>query len=283
MSLPWSRSVHLRVDPGRISGVLSRGWPTPGRLAVAAHALEDPGPPDSGSTRALDSDQLEAVLQELELTAPVRGAPFDVEIADALVHFDVAEGRFATQTDRELHSIALACIGELLGEAAATHEVRWSLQPGGSHLFIAAVPQSFLLPLGSAAALRGSRLDRVQPSFCRQWNTFASKLTTRVAIFAVVCNAQVVVACVIDGAISGISVGTWLRPEKGAAILPGGDNDDSTPIDAGPPIERCATRLLASLGIDAEANPQYIVVTSDPGALRASGPWTVIQAGSDGW
>lgn len=279
MSLPWSRSVHLEIAPRRISAVLARGWPVSRQLATSTRTSEGAAPP--APTSQLDIEQLEAVLEELDASGPVRGARYSVELADALVHFDVAEGQFATQTDRELQSIAAACIDELLGEGAAAYEVRWSLQTGGRHLFIAAVPKACLSSLTAAAAKRDSVLASVQPAFCRQWNAFARLLKARVAIFAVTSGMHVVVACVVAGAVCGISVGPWTRTEV-AEPKPAGTGGETVPqSETSLLIERRATRLFASLGIELEGDPQFILVTPDPGALLASPPWTVVQTSTE--
>jgi hypothetical protein len=270
--------VRLHIAPHRISGVLERGWPRSRQVAASTQTSDDRVPPSP----ELDSERLDAVLQQLELSASVRGARYSAELADVLVHFDIAEGPFAAQTDRELQAIATACIEELLGDEASAFEVRWSLQTGGRHLFIAAVPRAYVTRLAAAAAQRGSRLVSVQPAFCRQWNAFARFLTARVAIFAVTSGAHVVVACVVAGAVCGISVGPWARAEI---------NDGSTLGVAGPEprmptetsllIERRATRLFASLGIELDSDPQFILVTPNPSALSVSPPWTVLQTSGE--
>jgi hypothetical protein len=279
VSLPWSRSVHLKIAPHRISAVLERGWPASTRIAAATQASAERVPARSSATAEVEGDQIEAVLQQLELSASVRGARYRAEIADALVHFDVAEGLFATQTDRELQTIAAACVEELLGEEAPAYEVRWNLQTRGRHLFIAALPRAYLTRLAAIATQRGSRLVSVQPAFCRQWNAFAHLLTARVAIFAVTSGAHVVVACVLDGALCGISVGPWTSdPIDDLAMPEPAGPGPGMPIQTSLLIERRATRLFASLGVELESDPQFILVTPEPSALSVSPPWTLVRA-----
>lgn len=274
MSLPWSRSVRLQVAPHRISAVLERGWPRSRQVAASAQVSGDSRP----ASLELDTERLDTVLQQLELSASVRSARYSAELADVLVHFDVAEGPFATQTDRELQAIAVACVEELLGDEASAYEVRWTLQAGGRHLFIAAVPRAYLTRLAAAAEQRGSRLVSVQPAFCRQWNAFARLLTARVAIFAVTSGGHAVVACVVAGAVCGISVGPWAGAEVDDASTLGDEKARTRmPIQTSLLIEWRATRLFASLGIELNSEPQFILVTPDPSMLRVSAPWTVVQ------
>src|SRR5262249_5222279 len=115
---------------------------------------------------------------------------------DPLVQFDIAEGDFGALGDRQLQSIAFACMGELLGNAVTDHEVRWSLQAGARHLVIAALPRAWIAALAAAANLRGVHLASVQPAFARRWNTYARSLVTPTAVFASTSGAHAVVSCV---------------------------------------------------------------------------------------
>ena len=265
MSLPWSSSLLLEVGPDTIVATLVTGWPRRRRIGASSAPLQPSG--DKAPT-ALDGDALRAVLDEIELTRPLHGVQLVVEVADPLVHFDVAEGDFGALGDRQLEAIAVACIGELLGGAAADHEVRWSLQAGERHLVIAAVPRALIGALAAAADLRGLRLDSVQPSFSRRWNTFARDLAAPTAVFASTYGPHAVVSCVVGRALCAVSTGPWQ------------DSDDSPRAPHGGGLsllDERAARLLSSLGIETTVEPAYMLVSANAAAGAALSRWTVVE------
>ncbi|NML44479.1 hypothetical protein HHL11_12005 [Ramlibacter sp. G-1-2-2] len=265
MSLPWNRSLLLQVAPEGIVATLSTGWPRPRHIqASAASADKLPlTPAGEGNSATLDADALNAVLDELELASPLRGARLVVEVADPLVQFDVAEGDFAALGGRQLQAIALACMGELLGHAVDDYEVRWSLQPGERHLVIAALPRELVTALAEAANLRGARLASVQPTFARRWNTYARGVVAPTAVFASTSGAHAVVSCVVERALCAVSTGPW--------------QDDDKPAGALTLLDERADRLLASLGVEATDALACMVVSADVDAQAAPSRWTVIE------
>jgi hypothetical protein len=249
---------------------------------VTASFPPAPPQPSSPQDNADDAPGLDAmldtVLQELELSAPLRGAHLSVEIADPLIHFDVAEGDFGTQSDRQLQAIAVACAAELLGDAAGEHEVRWSLQAGARQLLIAAVPRPLIEMLDAAARSRGLRLESVQPGFARRWNAFARTLNAETAVFAATSGRHAVVACVVDRAMRALSIGPW-QDEHGRIAAEGPASRDAAAGHAPGTslLDARAARLLASLGIAAGADAQYLLVADDPAAASAApAQWSVV-------
>jgi hypothetical protein len=222
-------------------------------------------PSRESSSAALDADALQSVLDELALGASLRGARLVVEVADPFVEFDVVQGEFGALGDRQLQSIALACMGELLGSAIAEHEVRWSLQPGERHLVIAALPRALISSLAAAANVRGARLASVQPAFARRWNTHARALVPPTALFASTSGAHAVVSCVVQRAVCAVSTGPWQ------------DSEHATPADALAMLEERADRLLASLGVEPTDALARMLVTSETEAAAAPSRWTVIE------
>jgi len=211
VSLPWSRSVNLRVESQAVAATMRLAWPRRTALASAQCSIDntDPRTPEGGAAGGLGRQlpAIDAVLQELERSSSLRGANLIVELSDSLVHLDVVEGDFAGQSNRQLQAIANACVSELLGEESSGCEVRWQLQSGARHLLICAVPQAHLSALAEAASVRGLRFGSVQPDFVRQWNRHASALRAGPSVFAVTAGADVAIAWVADGIISAISVG----------------------------------------------------------------------------
>ena len=215
---------------------------------------------------------VDAVLQEHEQSASLRGTGLMVEVDDPLVHFDVAEGDFGTQSDRQLQVIAVACVAELLGDAASEHEVRWSLQASARQLLIAAVPRTLMATLEAAAGVRGMRLLSVQPSLARRWNSFAPTLKAERAVFATTSGRHAVVACVVDQSIRAVSVGPWRDDDDAAA----GTTAAQAALAAAR-LDARAARLLASLGIADGAEPEHLLITDDPAmAGAAPPPWSVV-------
>ncbi|MGZ5157072.1 MAG: hypothetical protein ACXWJA_11670 [Caldimonas sp.] len=274
MSLPWNSSLLLQVEPGAIVATLETGWPRRRRVSASAPPAGAQADGSAGviATPGLDPQMLDTVLDGIELSAPVRGASLSVELADPLVHFDVVEGDFGAQGDRQLQSIAVACMGELLGEAAGEHEVRWSLQAGERHLVIAAVPRALIASLAAAAELRGLRLDSVQPAFGRRWNAFARGLKASTAVFASTSGAHAVVSCVVDRAVCAVSAGPW-QEDGGAAAEPAATaSAESLSL-----LDDRAARLLASIGIESSVESDYLLVSANaPGAAAAS-RWSVVD------
>lgn len=260
MSLPWNSSLLLQIGTDGIVGTLSTGWPRPRRIRASSTAADKqpPAPCGESISATLDADALQAVLDELELASRLRGARLVVEVADPLVQFDVAEGDFAGLGDRQLQAIALACMGELLGDAVADHEVRWSLQAGERHLAIAALPRAWIAALAAAANLRGARLASVQPAFARRWNTYIRSHVAPTAVFASASGAHAVVSCVVDRALCAVSTGPWQ------------DGDISM-------LDERADRLLASLGVEATDALAYTLVGANGAAGAAPSRWAVIE------
>jgi len=268
--------VHLHVAPDRIVGRFARAWPSGQRAEASA-------PVSIAATAApFDEAPLDAVLQELALAGSLRGACCSVELADPFVHFDVAEGDFAALRDRELQAIATACIGELLGDAADDHEVRWSLQSGQRHLLIAALPRTLIAPVVAATARHGARLAHVQPAFVRQWNAHARTPTAATSVFAALSGGHVVLACIVDGAIRGISVGPWARhPVPARQPTAGGARATEPQAESGALLDERAARLVASLGVDPASVAEFVLVAGDAAAIAASPRWTVRPADTE--
>ena len=260
MSRRWNRALRLQIGPQALTATLESGWPKPRRVAEASTAAtEDLGP---GEARDLDAARLDALLQEIQVVATLRGARLDVELADRWVHYDVAAGDFGSQSDADLQTIATACAAELLGDAALGFEVRWSLQAGERHLLIAAVPRPLIDTLVAAADVHGLRLASIQPAFACRWNAALSRLDATGAVIATTSAGHAMVTCVIDGAVRAISVGPWHDAAQGAA------GADPTPF-----LEERATRLLAELGVDDGSRPHYLLGWPDDAVVALSSRW----------
>jgi hypothetical protein len=259
----------MYVEPERVGAQLVTRWPAR-TCAVASFPTPPASPADAVQGEGEVIDTWEAGLRELGTAAQLRGARFGVELANSMVHFDVAEGDFAAQGDRQLQAIAVACMAELLGDAAGAHEVRWSLQADERHLLIAAVPNAFVAPLAAVAQRQGSRLANVQPALCRQWNAYARTLHAATAVFAVALGSHALVACVVNGSICGVSVGQWNA---------GSDSVQAMPLATSSALlDERAERLLASLGIDVTPETEFTALAADPHLFAAQPRWKVIPS-----
>lgn len=285
MSLPWSKSVELRLAPGLVEAVLATGWPSRRILASASRSIDpndfsiaaDSAAPPSVTGTSTHDVAIDSVLQELRLSASLRGAHLLLELDDELVQLDVASGDFGSQSDAQLQAIASACMAELIGDPAIAHEVRWSLQAGERHLLICAVPRLFLAAATAAAKLHGMRFTSAQPSFPLRWNAFAKNHKSPTAVFVVASARHAVIAFVTGRVVCAISAGAWKELQtplpRGSAPAP--------PLDATchtATLDARVDRLLASLGVEAAVKPKFILVASDIAHLTTDSRWSVIQA-----
>jgi hypothetical protein len=315
----WNRSVHVRVGPQTLTATLRRAWPRSATLAATQHAFDADVAEATGSVPAKSQNgfdkeigSVESVLRALEHAAPLRGATLTVELSHALVHLDVVAGDFAGHDDRQLRTIASACVSELLGEDAGDHEVRWQLQSDDRHLLICAIPRPQLLALEQAAAACGLRLGSVQPDFVREWNTHASALKAGPAVFAVTTGTDVAIAWVVDGVISALSAGPLFEASNpsahpvsesngaaheralaverldsriGGLLLRLGLNaharrtfspSQPNPLDSLDLLDARVDRLLAGIGQDPTAQSAFVLVTSDASLPQTSRRWSVL-------
>jgi hypothetical protein len=288
VSLPWSKTVRLRVVPDSVCAVLEQGWLRPTALARAGQGTRAAATPDSpmGESTRASADELahtiDAVLAELAQTSTLRGARLEVELADSLLLFDVVSGDYAGDSERQLQAVANACVAELLGDAAPAHEVRWHLQADGKHLLIGAIASDLLHAVSEAAARQGLRLGSVQPDFCLQWNHHAAALRAGAAVFVVASGRDAVVACVANGSVAGLSSGGWLdRNDAAGTAIPNVNR-----LMCGLGIEASATtglldfrvdRLLASIGQDAASQSAFVLVAPELSPTGVSPRWTVLN------
>ena len=298
MSLPWNKVVCLRVVPGSVCATLSQGWPRAKVLASASHGDNAPFTPSTRGTATASAEAshglataLDAVLLELAQAAAIGTAHLDVELADALVHLDAVEGDFSGQSERQLQSMAVACVTELLADATADHDVRWQLQPGGRHLLIAAIARAHIQGFVEAAARHGLRLRSIQPDFCLQWNRHAAALKPGSSVFAVASGNDAVVAHVQHGAITTISQGGgWL--DRGVDAGAGGTEVRVKRLMCGLGLAASTTagtldvriaRLLASVGQDEAKQSAFVLVAPETPERALSPRWTVIHREQAMW
>ena len=299
MSRPWNRSVDLRVSPQRVAATLRQGWP---RRELVARAQRVAVPATADAARGdIDDDAVESVLRELDAICALKGARLNVGMSGALIHFDVVAGDFAANTDRQLGEVAGACVAELLGDAAADHELRWQLQRDERHLLICALAQPSLSTLDAAARALGLRLASVQPLFLRAWNDHGRKLPAGDSVFAVQGQAELTIASVRHGTIANIVVGRAATPTvRAAEAAPAARRRVALSPESvsGPPATAAArfafapapadsaargldTRveaLLAGLGRDAADQNAFVLVCAEGPPPLVSQRWRVIDA-----
>lgn len=266
MSLPWNRSVQLQVGPRAVVGSLHAGWPRVRALArtVQAFAADDT---DANRPVTVCSEAMDAVLTELQAMPAGQGRQLRVLLADARVHFDVVSGDYRKASEKQLQSIATACVDEVLGHRASPQTVRWQLQPGMRHLLIAAMDAGDVEAAAQVAAQHRLRLRSLQPVFCARWNQHAASLPGGTGVFAVVDGGHVVVAFVRNGGIAALSSGRCV-----AELLPTG-HEGGRKSD----LDERTDRLLASLGQGTDSVPAFVRVVSGPDAAAVAPRWTVIQ------
>jgi hypothetical protein len=260
-----NRRVRLQITAAGLTATLCARWPRPKALATCerpwASAPRESGasswdlPPGFAAT-------LDGVLQELAAAERLRGALLDIELADSMVHFDVAMGEFAGYGEAQLDGVSRACLRDLLDDAGDAHEIRWQLQADERHLLICAVPQALLAELRQGAARTGLRLQRLQPQFPLRWNRHRRLLGSGLGVFASGHGDHTVIAFVRRGVVEALGVGNI-----GAGI-------DDAQAPAPMQLDAQVDRLIASLGVDASQLGCFVAVDDgEPGAPLAP-RWT---------
>ena len=275
MSRPSNKWVRLTLQPDGARASLWRGWLKPSKVAEQACVFD--------STEAATG--LECALDELLLAlveqAPIAGAVLTVEIADSLVHFDVASGDFSGASSRRLESFADATIFELLGESARSHTVRWQLQHDERHLLVCAIPNEPLQAITNAARTHRLQLGRVEPRFAVQWNQHARRRAADRAVFAVADNVNAVIACLQRGVVLAVSNAPWcveptheqigVTPVASLLVSFGlARDEDRAELDVR------VDRLLAAVGVDSAAVSTFDLVASGEPPALLSGRWAVL-------
>jgi len=269
-----NRRLHLRVGQG---GLRLR-WLAGRRVA---HVLGEAELPWDGTSPLADA--VATLLARLGGTAP-RGAALEVEIGNALAHFDTVEGTLAGQSDAELAAIAHACVQEMLG-SAHEREVRWQLQADERHLLICAIERPLLTALLALADSHGLRLRSIETSFALDWNRHGRAVKDGRAVFVSGDEGESVAALVHDGVVQAL--GTCARPdelEEAQTPTPAVEmlcNSVGLEHLAVPTrLDAQVARMLASLGLDLDGIERFIAVLAhdDPDSL--SSRWTVHAPGA---
>jgi hypothetical protein len=270
VSLQWNRSVRLRLGATSVRGTLYAGWPQRCALARASHSIDSPpqsvdGQAPPAAAPDPQSRAIDAVLSELTATLPLRGAHLAAELAEELILLDVVEGDYGGSSERQLQSIAAACVAELLGDAASGHVVRWQLQPDLRHLLICAIARQEVELLEQAALRHGLKLASVQPGFCAQWNRHGGALPEGTGVLGVTSGLHALVACAARGVITAVSSGPC-REDGGAP------SRDSAPTNA---LDSRVDRLLASAGLDVDSVSAFVLVAPHSPVPTLSPRWTL--------
>ncbi|MDO8251732.1 MAG: hypothetical protein Q7T78_18740 [Rhodoferax sp.] len=264
MSLPWNKSLELHIGTQAVWGTLRPAWSRHKVLASSSHAID---PSDIGHDAAAPLTAIDAVLSELRARSPSRGVRLSVVLTDARIHFDVVAGDYRDASERQLQSIATACVAELLGDMAVGQVVRWQLQPDLQHLLICSISPQDIESMVKAAARHGLSLASLQPEFCMHWNRHAVAPPDGTGVFATTNGAHAIVACVAGSAITALSCGPCFE-------------DEPVPQDEPPaksPLDSRVNRLLASVGLDVSGVSTFILVARDLPGRRLASRWTVLD------
>jgi hypothetical protein len=262
-----NKALQLRVGTREVCATLSTGWP---KRKVVARAIQVVGTPGDATSALLQGDMhamaIDKALTSLAASASLKGARLSVELADARTHFDLVEGDFGASSERQLRTIATACVAELLGDAVDSHLVRWQVQPDQGHLLICAIDSLVVEAIVDTARRHGLKLISLEPEFGAQWNRHAGTLQDGNGVFGVSCGAHATVACVARGTITALSTGAW--PDSVASS------------DRGPEVRNAldvsVDRLLAGKGVDSTQVGTFVLVAPDVSARGLSPRWTVL-------
>lgn len=271
MSPRWSsRRLQLRVGQD-----LLRLRVLPGRRgAVALEEVERPW--DGGATPLADA--LAGLLSQLA-GAPARGTALEVEICNALAHFDTVEGALAGQSDAELAAIACACVQEMLGVSHG-RDVRWQLQADEHHLLICAIDRTLLAALQAMAARHGLNLRSIETSFALDWNRHGHRLAAGRAVFVSGDEGESVAALVHDGVVEGLGLCAQpdqleepLTPTPAVELLCNSVGLERLAVPTR--LDAQVARMLASLGLDMDGIAQFMAVLAQDEPDALSSRWTV--------
>ena len=276
MSLLSNRSLHLHVGVLSVRGTLRARWLPRKALASSSQEFDRLMPEQSGTLLEAAIGKpccmaMDAVLSDLRAKASSSKPRLSVVLADSCVHFDVVQGDYGAASDRHLQSIAMACIGEVLGDGAASQVIRWQLQPDSQHLLISCIDQRDVSMVKQAASTHGLQVHSLQPDFCVQWNQYARTLPTSRCVFATVNEGYAIVAYAQHGTIMALSCGL--------SFSANGAPDQGT--HTGHTIDERADRLLASLGQEASDISTFVLVTSDPQDVPNVSRWTLFNSSKD--
>jgi len=263
----WNRSVRLRVGADAVKASAHAGWPRATTLVEAWRAVASPA--RVATDPSAHAPEIDAALAELGSRMPLDGARLEVHLASALLHFDVVEGDFGAQTDRQLQGVAAACVSEMLGDEAAGRAVRWHLQDDDRHLLIVALAQAWIETLQSAATATGLRLASVQPALVARWNESGKAMKPGMGVFAACDPRDLAIAAVADGAIAAISVGDGVELSVG----PGAAGRRGMAA-----VDDRVDRFLSARGQDPEAQSSFVLVAPHRNADAASTRWSVIAS-----
>lgn len=265
MLLLWNKSLQLYMCSQAVHGTLHPAWSRRRVLARASHDVDLPAPMAHGAPAPLAA--IDAVLSELRASAPDRGVRLCAVLSDERIHLDVVAGDYRHASDRQLQSIATACVAELLGDQAVGQVVRWQLQPDRRHLLICSIAPQDMESMVQAASRHGLSLTSLQPAFCMQWNRHADALPGGTGVFATTNGAHAIVACVTGGAITDLSCGPCHEGE-------------STPQENRPAtsaMDSRVDRLLASIGRDARSVSTFLLVAPERHTHSLASRWTLLD------
>jgi len=224
------------------------------------------------------ADALPGLLSQLS-GAPAQGMPLDVEICNALAHFDTVEGALAGQSDAELAAIAGACVQEMFG-AAHGRDVRWQLQADERHLLICAIERPLLAALQAMATRHGLQLRSIETSFAIDWNRHGHRLDAGRAVFVSGDEGESVAALVLDGVVEGLGICAQpdqleepLTPTPAVELLCNSVGLERLAVPTR--LDAQVARMLASLGLDMDGIGQFMAVLARDEADALSSRWTV--------
>lgn len=265
MPLPWNKSIELYVGAHQVCGTLHPAWYRHDVLARAGHLVEQSfmTTDDAAPLGAID-----AVLSDLRASAPSGAVDLNVVMSDKHIHYDVVAGNYRHASERQLDSIASACVAELLADLAVGQLVRWQLQPDQRHLLICSIALQYIEAIAEASLRQGLSLASLQPEFCAQWNRHAIAAHSGTTVFATANCAQVTVACVEGDAITAVSGGLFhgneACPEENLCATSG--------------LDSRVNRLVASIGVDIRTVSTFTLVVRDITVHRLDPRWTVVDA-----
>lgn len=267
MSHLWNKSLTLQIAAQQLRATLRPSWLQ--RQAWFQRRVDD-APKTPVPTIRIEAalaqplpQALDALFSELQQQSDIGQASLRVTLADAHVHLDVVAGDFAAYSTQQLQAIAEGCVAELLADSALTQVVRWHLQPDLRHLLICAVEQTLVDAVVQTADRHHLRLASLQPVFCQHWSHHSGVLPQGNGVFTVsddgadAVAGHGLIACVLRGSITALSRCSMAT------------------------LDLQVNRLLASLGQQALAMSEFVLVARDPHDRVPSERWSMCDGQED--
>jgi hypothetical protein len=187
----------MAVEPHQVTALmLKSGRPGIEIIVPVARPEDAPGTCDGIGKAIRDA------LTQLSSRA---GQPMDrlgklnIEVADALVHYDVLTVDARRLRPVELEHLAAVGLADTLGLDPGSLVMRCSVQPDGLSAVVCGMPVALVNAIKQASGDTGCRLKRLEPAFVEFWNRYCKQGKNHNALLARLRGSALMLGWVRDG------------------------------------------------------------------------------------